>query len=350
MLPKLNLHCILVGANIIIIRFTQIVIQSFYRFCVISLLLDCLKIAIVISTGLGNAIMMVPMMNDLKRAGHHLTGIFTSEFGCEELFKLSPILDDHIVLGSKTKLAAFGIANVNRFDGIILDQFAATKKHFVLARLIAKKAWVQQGPVEIPSSLVKKSTITKLDSSHGVLQLKQLVKDIVDIEDIDYSFIPKENTGNHVIFQPGSGNNLTPWKNWPLEHWLELLKEIKAPVKVIGDQNETAFIPQIEAANLAHVEISIGRQNLGELLNDINTAKAYIGHDSGPMHMAVACGVPTFTIWGGSPKSIYAYDQLLPANNTVIEGKAVEGQSALISGLNPSDMTNELNTFLNEHA
>jgi ADP-heptose:LPS heptosyltransferase len=293
---------------------------------------------------------MVPMMNDLKRVGHHLTGIFTSEFGCEELFKLSAILDDHIIVGSKTKLAAFGISNVNRFDGIILDQFAATKKHFVLARLIAKKVWIQQGPVAIPSSLAKKSIITQLDSSHGVLQLKGLVKDIVDFEDIDYNFIANKKTCNHIIFQPGSGNNKTPWKNWPLTNWLDVLKDIKTPIKVIGDHSETAFISQLEAANISHLEINIGKQNLGDLLHDINTAKAYIGHDSGPMHMAVACGVPTFTIWGGSPKSIYAYDQLLPDKNTVIEGKAVEGQSALISDLNPSDVANELNTFLNEHA
>lgn len=344
------MHCILVGANISIIRFTQIVIQSFYGFCVISLLLDCLKIAIVISTGLGNAIMMVPMMNDLKRAGHNLIGIFTSEFGCEELFRLSSILDDHIVLGSKTKLAAFGIANVNRFDGIILDQFAATKKHFVLARLIAKQAWIQQGPTPIPSVLSKKSKITPVNSEHGVLQLKHLVQDLANFDSIDYSFIPKIKPQNHIIFQPGSGNNKTPWKNWPIDNWIEVLKEIQQPIIAIGDTSETAFIPQLEAAKLPHLEIKIGKQSLEDLLNDINSANAYIGHDSGPMHMAVACNVPTFTIWGGSPKNIYAYDELLPEKNKVIVGKASEGKAEMISDLTPKHVLNELNSFLDELA
>ncbi len=305
-----------------------------------------MKAAVLISTGLGNAIMLVPAINALRKAGYEVDGIFTSPYRCEELFEDSPILEEKIGLASKSQILSYGLKNRLNYDVVVLDQFACTKKHFWLAKIIGKRIFAQTADV---TSIKKKIVyVPYISGNHGVMENLRLIQEVTDSQELNYRFIEPQKRANYVVFQPGSGNNKTPWKNWSLNNWIKVLANVKMPIKVIGDHNERSLIPELKKLNHPNMDILIGEQSIGDMVKTIASAKAYLGHDSGPMHISVACNIPTFVIWGGSPKSDYAYDDILPDKNMVIQGKAKYLSDEMIKELSPKYVEQQLQAFLND--
>ena len=55
------------------------------------------------SAGVGDAILLVPLVNELKKQGYNVTGLFTSPFHCESLFEHTRLFDS-IVIKKNTAL------------------------------------------------------------------------------------------------------------------------------------------------------------------------------------------------------------------------------------------------------
>ncbi len=290
--------------------------------------------------------MLVPTINALKKAGYEVEGIFTSPYRCEELFEQSDLLSKKIILASKSQILSNGLKNRLDYDVVVLDQFACTKKHFWLAKIIGRKIFAQTADI---TSIKKKIIyVPYIKGNHHILENLRLVQEVTNSHDIDYSFIKPVNKESHIVFQPGSGNNKTPWKNWPLDNWTKVLEQVKVPIKVIGDHNERSLIPTLKKLENPNLEILIGQQSIAEMVQTIASAKAYLGHDSGPMHISAACDIPTFVIWGGSPKDDYAYDELFPDKHVVIKGKAKYLSEEMIKELSPKYVSEQLQAFLND--
>lgn len=94
-----------------------------------------------------------------------------------------------------------------------------------------------------------------------------------------------------VLLAPGSG-----WsgKNWPRERFAELAARLQVrgiAVAWTGSASE-AGLCRGPGRNWT------GRFALGRLAAVMERAAAWIGNDSGPMHLAVAVGCPTVSLWG----------------------------------------------------
>ena len=66
-----------------------------------------LKAAVYFSAGIGDALLLTPLIKQLKKEGYHVTGIFTSVFKVHELYDDIKLLDDKIVILSKPKKVWF---------------------------------------------------------------------------------------------------------------------------------------------------------------------------------------------------------------------------------------------------
>jgi ADP-heptose:LPS heptosyltransferase len=66
-------------------------------------------------------------------------------------------------------------------------------------------------------------------------------------------------------------------------------------------------------------EAAVCPPNVGKLVTLIDRSGVFIGNDSGPGHLAAACGVPTFTLFG--PQLHEWFAPLHPASE-VFEGRA----------------------------
>lgn len=102
-----------------------------------------------------------------------------------------------------------------------------------------------------------------------------------------------------VAIHPGAG---TAIKRWSPEHWAtvadQLSDQLGATIIFTGSSAEHADIDQITAL-MSHPSISLaGKTDLGTLAALYKSARVVIGADSGPLHLAVACGAPTVHLYG----------------------------------------------------
>src|SRR5690606_655579 len=99
----------------------------------------------------------------------------------------------------------------------------------------------------------------------------------------------------------------------------EIFKRIDHPIVVIGDKNELALGKQLKDAGIKNIDNKIGKTTIRKMVQIVASGGIYIGHDSGPMHIAAAAGVPTFTLWGGSNSTLFGYERLYPENHRAIQ-------------------------------
>jgi ADP-heptose:LPS heptosyltransferase len=101
----------------------------------------------------------------------------------------------------------------------------------------------------------------------------------------------KADTGPLVLLAPGSG-----WsgKNWGVPQWADLAVRLRnrgVEVAWTGSANERTL-----CAGPGHKWA--GRLTLEQLAALMERAAVWVGNDSGPMHLAVAVGCRTVSLWG----------------------------------------------------
>jgi heptosyltransferase-3 len=105
-----------------------------------------------------------------------------------------------------------------------------------------------------------------------------------------------------LAVHPGSGgtNKLWPWRNFAyvLD---QVLRRRDAYVVLLGGQKEESSCRAIEQ-DLSHHQGRIvnlcGKLNIGGLVGALSACSAYLGNDSGPSHLAAACGIPSTVVFG----------------------------------------------------
>jgi ADP-heptose:LPS heptosyltransferase len=107
----------------------------------------------------------------------------------------------------------------------------------------------------------------------------------------------------------------SPLRVWPLTHFREIttrLRKKNLKVQIACDPDQINWWR-------SQGEAAICPQSVSELLTAIDNTGVFIGNDSGPGHLAAACGRPTFTLFG--PQLHEWFIPLHPASE-VLEGKA----------------------------
>jgi heptosyltransferase-1 len=106
----------------------------------------------------------------------------------------------------------------------------------------------------------------------------------------------REGTTDEVLLLHG-----TTWadKHWPEAHWRALAARLSAEglaVRVpFGDEGERLRAERIATAGRGDV---VARGGLGALLDRLARARAVVGVDAGPIHLAAAADVPGVALYG----------------------------------------------------
>jgi heptosyltransferase-1 len=103
------------------------------------------------------------------------------------------------------------------------------------------------------------------------------------------------NINEYIVIVP-SARWIT--KRWPAENFALLIKNISIPCVITGSKSEKMLTQKILNSASDNIINLCGKTDLKELTALIAGAKAVVSNDSGPMHIAVALGVPTVTIFG----------------------------------------------------
>ncbi|KAB8036814.1 hypothetical protein GCL60_13295 [Silvanigrella paludirubra] len=99
-----------------------------------------------------------------------------------------------------------------------------------------------------------------------------------------------------VTIQVGAANNTLTPKRWPIQNWLFLITEISKNFKIIlvGDKNEESndFNKFEGVLNL------IGKTNISDLMGILANSSVVIGSDSGITHLSSSLSKNTLVLWG----------------------------------------------------
>jgi heptosyltransferase-3 len=102
-------------------------------------------------------------------------------------------------------------------------------------------------------------------------------------------------------------------KEWPLTHFIALAQQLlvgdfagyRPAIICAGHERERA-LPMLDA--LAHhqpIDLTTGDAHLLGIFACMQRASAFVGNDSGLMHMAAAAGIPTLGLFGPTPATVY---------------------------------------------
>jgi heptosyltransferase-2 len=145
-----------------------------------------------------------------------------------------------------------------------------------------------------------------------------------------------------LAVHPGSGS---PRKNWPLEHWLELLEYFleKWPsggLRIIGGEADRAQISLLRSAFSrldARVEMweDVAHRTLAARLS---LCDFFVGHDSGVSHVAVAVQTPSLLLFGPTDPAVWA-----PTGTRV---RILQSRNLLMGGLDVKEVREALEDAL----
>ncbi len=89
-------------------------------------------------------------------------------------------------------------------------------------------------------------------------------------------------------------------KEWHMEGWRKLIRNLQMPAVVVGTSKDTERAQELGARGVINL---VGKTNIRELLAVISLSKVVISCDSSPVHMANALDVPAISIYTStSPK------------------------------------------------
>ncbi len=299
-----------------------------------------MRVAVFVSAGLGDSLLLVPLIKELKKKQHHVTGIFTSSFKCEQLFFQTQIFDEIFTFHNKKIGTIFhSIKFLKKYDLAFLNQFAATRKNIFFAGLISKK--IITNNLKIGSRFgyfFNMEIIPPLKGIHDATQNLRLMDREADDSFLkEKSFLinfTKKKTDqvkqgkfpkfkNYVAVQISTGNNLQHYKNWPAKYWVDFLKlaSEKFPLThfiLTGEPREKELGDAVEKENIPRVISMVGKTEIHEVVELIRDSEMFVGLDGGLMHLASALGISTFTLWGASDFNLYGYEKINPEKHKII--------------------------------
>lgn len=128
--------------------------------------------------------------------------------------------------------------------------------------------------------------------------------------------------GDTVLLHPGSGSRT---KCWPVSKWVDLATRlIKSGqrVRIITGEVEEERFTADEKKSLHRAAEVHALSTYSQLLDELAAARAFVGNDSGPGHMAATIGVPTVSLFATTDPVVWAP---IGPRITIIRGQGMDG-------------------------
>lgn len=126
---------------------------------------------------------------------------------------------------------------------------------------------------------------------------------------------------NALVISPCSSQRSRNFRNWPAERYAEVIRyaheTYNLPVILTGGSSQTEQTYGQTISNLSGIPLTnlISKTSLKELAAILGKAKAFIGPDSGPAHIANAMGAPVIGLYATSnPDRTGPYDRTFNIN------------------------------------
>lgn len=163
--------------------------------------------------------------------------------------------------------------------------------------------------------------------------------------------------GKPVFIHPGTRSEA---RRWPTERFAEIAKRLVeqgTSVVLLGGPGDETFTQQIQQAAGNAILTAPSGFSLRQVLALFHQGKALLAHDSGPMHLAIATGLPVIALFGSQPVHVWAPDNAnalylqspQPCQNCLYPQQCVRSDSYrtyCVQKLDIEYVWSKMNTFL----
>ncbi|UCH85542.1 MAG: glycosyltransferase family 9 protein [Candidatus Latescibacterota bacterium] len=291
-----------------------------------------MRITIIRFSALGDCILLCPFISHLKTHGASQVSVITKR-SYMELFAAAHGVDRVIALDREAGIR--GLAQIIRAhrgeDSVVIDAHASTRSHLLSIGLGGAAARIGKYYTEklglilfkrmrtIPSVTRRYSALGKaldfppmganpwLDDDGSMLE----VFDIPEGARVKIDSYLRGIDKPIVAMAPGSR---WPMKRWGIEKYAELARRITMThdchVVLLGDETEARWAEPVAASLGRRGTNLVGRASIMETAAAIQQATAFVGNDSGLMHLSEAVGVPVIALFGPTVKAFGYYPSL----------------------------------------
>lgn len=109
--------------------------------------------------------------------------------------------------------------------------------------------------------------------------------------------------GSYVVVHPGT-SGFGSFKRWPAARYGQLIRRLGLPVAVTFGPGEEELARRVVLEAGRHATL-VPTRTLGVLAGVISAARAFLGADTGPLHLASLLGTPLVGLFGPKDPSIY---------------------------------------------
>lgn len=293
------------------------------------------KIAVLFTGGLGDSLLFVPLLKSFKRKEFHITCVFYSTEIGDCLYDDS-LYNNKIYIRSKAGLIYYALRHIKQYVNFYINHLGKGRTIRFAARVSSHRITQTGGSLDqnkkhhrwIPfePDLTDAEQNLRLVFSFSNAQIVKIQEFQLERPQKDRKIISHllaNDISDYFIIQVSAGNNKTPHKNWPIQNWIELVKNLckdfpNQTFVIVGDVNEMAYVKDFDALDRTNCCVLIGKTSIREVFNLVAFSNGYIGLDSGIMHMAVVLQKKTLTIFGASNEKLYGYARIQPSDHRVI--------------------------------
>jgi ADP-heptose:LPS heptosyltransferase len=285
-----------------------------------------LKIVIPIVAGVGNALMAVPMVRQLKRAlpTARISVVARLDAMAEPFRRLMAAGEVDAVLvsggGMRGHLRAIGMTRRIGAD-VYLVPFPSNRwQYSLLAQLSGSGRRILHGyPIGYWQALhfLPAERVPAQPGIHDVVQNLRLLGALgiepdeseapvflLDDADRDHADAMLREIGvergmEFIAVHAGSARTiLAQAKRWPTESYASLVTQLNAATVLLEGPDETGVAHEIlQRGHAASAKVLRLRGALGDAAGVLERASMYVGSDSGLAHLAAAVGTPPVTIF-----------------------------------------------------
>jgi len=263
-----------------------------------------MKVLFITSTRIGDAVLSTSILNYIKNKFPHTSLYIATGISASLLFKNFNNVKKTFILKKKFFkihwLKLWYQTFFNKWD-IVIDLRGSVISYF----LFKKKKYVYK-PIN--------KNIHRLDELALLMKKKYLPLPSIPVLKKDIKKISKDFLKLKNSIAIGASANW-PAKIWPSKNFVKLIKMILKEKK-FGKKKSIVFFGSskdlkntekiIKHFKERRVKNFCGKLNLIEVAVYLKKCKIFIGNDSGLMHIASACGIPTLGLFGPSLESRYA--------------------------------------------
>ena len=235
-----------------------------------------MRVLVLHTWGMGDLIMLTPMLRSLKASGFEVDLVLTHDYRL--ILQKNDFLNNIYVFNSKFELLKLR----KKYDYLIASAGTNPKKVAFLSYILGIKNYF---------ATYQLKNIHRIDVN--IQMVKKILKKIIKEP---YIYVPNEDVSEYLAshknigFAVGSGAK-QKFKRWP--YFKDLIKKIKGEKLVFIGPDEKELEEEFK-----NLDVTIVKEPLDKIIAIISKLDLLIGNDNGLMHIGYATNINTLTIFG----------------------------------------------------